>query len=91
MKGVIPLLKLGSCQGSYSDTFDCNHEKYVAFIYSLMNEAPKASDFIGKAMEMHQSQAEYLLSELDGDFRNVATSNAMKPMSEKAKLILGRK
>jgi tetratricopeptide (TPR) repeat protein len=64
---------------------------YVAFIYSLMNDSDKSALFIGKAMDLHPSQAQYLLSELDGDFKNIANSSAMKPMIEKAKAIVGSK
>ena len=64
---------------------------YLAFVYSQMNDPEKAAHFIEMAMDMHPSQAEYLLSELDGDFKKVATSNVMKPMIEKAKVIQGSK
>lgn len=58
---------------------------YLAYIYALMDNAQKAAQYIDAAIDIDPDAAKYLLEELDGDFKNVASSEDMKLVIEKAR------
>lgn len=61
---------------------------YLAHIYSLLEEPKQTAKFLQKAMDMNpQYAADYLLSELDKDFKNVANTEEMKAVIVRAKKI----
>jgi tetratricopeptide (TPR) repeat protein len=58
---------------------------YLAHIYSLLKDPIKSAFYIEKAIDLDHGQAQYLLNELDKDFRDVSSSKEMKRIIAKAK------
>jgi len=57
----------------------------LAHIYSLLKDPTKSAFYIEKAIDLDHAQAQYLLNELDKDFRDVSSSKEMKRIIAKAK------
>jgi tetratricopeptide (TPR) repeat protein len=58
---------------------------YLAHIYSLLNDSRNSALYIEKAIDLDRSQAQYLLTELDKDFKQVSSANEMQRIIAKAK------
>jgi tetratricopeptide (TPR) repeat protein len=58
---------------------------YLAHIYSLLKDPGKSAFYIEKAIDLDRGQAEYLVNELDKDFREVSKSKEMELIIAKAK------
>ena len=58
---------------------------YLAHIFSLLKEPRESAFYIEKAMDLDKGQAQYLLSELDKDFRQVSSAKEMQHVIAKAK------
>jgi tetratricopeptide (TPR) repeat protein len=58
---------------------------YLAHIYSLLKDPIKSAFYIEKAIDLDHGQAQYLLKELDKDFRDVSSSKEMKRIIAKAR------
>ena len=63
---------------------------YLAHIYSLLNDPKNSAVFIEKAIDLDRNQAQYLLNELDKDFKQVSSSKEMQPIILKAKELIKR-
>jgi tetratricopeptide (TPR) repeat protein len=63
---------------------------YLAHIYSLLNDPINSAHFMEKAIDLDQSQAQYLLKELDKDFKEVSASKEMIKIIAKAKKLSGK-
>jgi len=63
---------------------------YLAHIYSLLNDPKNSAVFIEKAIDLDRNQAQYLLNELDKDFKQVSSSKEMQPIILKAKEVTKR-
>ena len=61
---------------------------YLAHIFSLRKDSRNAALYMEKAIDLDSCQAQYLLDELDKDFRQVSSSNEMQGVIAKAKKIL---
>ena len=60
---------------------------YLAHIFSLLKEPKESAFYIEKAIDLDKSQAQYLLSELDKDFKQVSSAKEMQDVISKAKQI----
>ncbi len=61
---------------------------YLGHIYSLLNDARACSEAMTKAIDLDPTEASnYLLNELNNDFKNVSNSGYMKAVIERAKTI----
>jgi len=58
---------------------------YLAHIYSLLKDPKKSALYIEKAIDLDPGQAQYLLNELDKDFRQVSTAKEMQSIITKAR------
>jgi tetratricopeptide (TPR) repeat protein len=58
---------------------------YAAFVYSILNNPAKAAKYIENAIDINPKYSNYLLDELDKDFKNVASSKEMESVIQKAK------
>lgn len=58
---------------------------YLAHIYSLLNDPKHSALFMEKAIDLDHGQAQYLLNELDKDFKEVSMSKEMQTIITKAK------
>lgn len=73
---------------SKSSKPDSSVYSYLAHIYSVLNEPKEAALYIKKAIELNPKyEANYLISELNRDFKNVSNSKEMLPVIEKARNI----
>jgi tetratricopeptide (TPR) repeat protein len=61
---------------------------YLAHIYSLLKDPKNAAHYMEKAIDLDRGQAEYLLNELDKDFRQVSSSNEMQCVITMAKELI---
>jgi tetratricopeptide (TPR) repeat protein len=60
---------------------------YLAHIFSLLNYPEQSARYMEKAIDLDKSQAQYLLNELDKDFRQVSSAREMQSVIAKAKTI----
>ncbi len=60
---------------------------YLAHIFSLRKDARNAALYMEKAINLDSRQAQYLLDELDKDFRQVSSSKKMQSVIAKAKAL----